>query len=424
VKKKSVTIIVAMFTIALLGLLYSQWLWINKSYKLKEEQLDHRVDMALNDVIDEFKRYKDTSLNAKIIIDEESIIEEPKTILDIVQPEILDTLLAKYFLYHHIELDYGYAIVKSGCDSVIYKSTLYKGTEKGESYKACLSCLWQKEIFHLDVVLPGKSQFILMGFGSWILLSMFFVLIVGASFWYTVHTFLKQKKISEMKNDFINNMTHEFKTPISTIQLTGEVLQKKLADSADNNIKKYLEIILNENLRMRAQVERILQMAVLDKGGFNLKKAEFDIHELIQSTVDNLCLDFCEKSTNVDYHMEATNHDIKADKVHITNVIVNLVQNSIKYSNGLPEIKISTFNENGSLVMSVEDKGIGMGPDKIKHIFDKFYRIPMGNIHDVKGFGLGLFYVKTMVEAHGGNVRASSQLNKGSRFDVILPIKT
>ncbi len=420
-KKRSVTVIIILFSVALIGLLFSQWLWIKKSYSLKEEQLDHRIDMALGEVISEFDRFNDTSINAKLIIDTMHR-GKPKTILDIVEPVLLDTLLAKYTQYHKIDIPYEYAIIRSCNDSAVFKTDGYVYLSGDNRFKACLSCLWEKEYYHLSVIFPGKKAFILTDFSIWVIISVLLILIVGGSFWYTVYTFIQQKKISEIKNDFVNNMTHEFKTPISTIQLTGEVLKKKVKSFNDPVIERYTDIILNENMRMRVQVERILQMAIMDKGEFHLNKSNFDLHDLIHNSVDNLCLDFCENNAEINYELNAKNKDIFADKVHITNIIVNLVQNSIKYSKGVPDIKISTFGENGIIKISVEDKGIGMSPEKMKYVFDKFYRIPTGNVHDVKGFGLGLFYVKTMTEAHGGEVKVKSHLNKGSCFDVILPV--
>jgi two-component system, OmpR family, phosphate regulon sensor histidine kinase PhoR len=422
-KEKSVTLITILFTVALLGVLYSQWIWVKKSITLKEEQLDHRIDMALNDIVREFERYSDTSLRAETIIEAEMPVS-PVSILDILKPKLLDTLLIKYTTYHHVGLPFEYAIVRSKDDSVVYHSENFAEYDQAKSYKACLSCLWQQEIFHLNVVFPGRSKHIFFGFDIWTLFSILFIIIVIGSFWYTVHTFNKQKKVSQIKNDFVNNMTHEFKTPISTIQLTGEMLLKKAKKEGVASFQKYIEIILKENQRMRSQVERILQMAVMDQGEFNLNITQFDLHDTIKSTVDNLCLDFCDNVSNVKYQLDAPQHMIKADQVHVTNIVINLVQNGIKYSAGTPDITISTQNLNHSIEMSIEDKGIGIRQDQLSQIFDKFYRVPTGNIHNVKGFGLGLFYVKTMVKAHEGEVKVSSQLNKGSRFSVILPLNT
>jgi len=258
----------------------------------------------------------------------------------------------------------------------------------------------------------------------WLGTSGIFIIIVILSIATTILAILKQKKISEIKNDFINNMTHEFKTPISTISLAAEVLTNTDPASSADRIQKYSRIIYDENLRMRNQVERVLQVALLDKGEFKLKKTEFDLHRLLKYAVQNLCIEKCEEHTTVNYNLNAEDHVVSADNMHITNIIVNLVENAIKYSNGDSIIDIGTVNTDQDIMLSVEDNGIGMSQEKLKFIFDKFYRVPTGNLHDVKGFGLGLYYVKNIVEAHGGQIKVSSELNKGSRFEVYLPLVT
>lgn len=420
-KGKSVLLITVLFSLALVGVLYSQFMWIKKAVQLKEEQFDHRIDMALNDIVDEYERYQDTSFNIlHMVIAHDN--DEHSTILDVVNPKVLDSLLTKYTQYHNVQTAYEFAIVKTNDGTPVFASSGFKSVDGLKRYKVCLSCLWQKEIYHLAVIFPERSKYLFFGFSKWVILSTLFILIVVASFWYTVHTFVKQKKVSQIKNDFVNNMTHEFKTPISTIQLTGEMLLKKLKKVDDTSVHRYIEIILKENVRMRSQVEKILQMAVMEKEEFHLNKERFDLHELITNTVDNLCLDFCEANADIKYNLNASEPLVFADQVHVTNIILNLVQNSIKYSTEIPQVTISSRNIADKIEVSIEDKGIGMKQDQLKHIFDKFYRISTGDVHNVKGFGIGLFYVKTMLEAHGGSIKVESQLNKGSSFIVLLPI--
>jgi two-component system phosphate regulon sensor histidine kinase PhoR len=175
---------------------------------------------------------------------------------------------------------------------------------------------------------------------------------------------------------------------------------------------------------MRGQVDRVLQVARLDREEFSLTKSSFDLHQLVKETVKNLCFEKCEEQTTLNYKLDAEPHILTADEMHIKNVITNLVDNAIKYSNNGTVLNIQTENKQEGIVLSIEDNGIGMSKETIKHIFDKFYRIPTGNIHNVKGFGLGLYYVKNMVDAHGGHIEVKSEINKGSRFDVYLPLDT
>ena len=295
---------------------------------------------------------------------------------------------------------------------------------KKNCHKACLSCLWKAEFFHLEVYFPSQQKMELVEMSAWLVFTAIFLLILVFTFVYIINTIIKQKKLSDIKNDFINNMTHEFKTPISTISLASEVLLHANEDVSPERIKKYSKIIYDENIRMRGQVDRVLQVARLDRDEFSLTKSEFDLHQLIKNTVQHLCFDECEKVTTVNYHLEADRFILNADEMHIKNVVTNLVDNAIKYSNNGTSLEIQTINKQEGILLSIEDNGIGMSKEAVKHIFDKFYRIPTGNIHNVKGFGLGLYYVKNMVDAHGGHIEVKSEINRGSRFDIYLPLDT
>lgn len=224
-----------------------------------------------------------------------------------------------------------------------------------------------------------------------------------------------------MTTDFVNNMTHEFKTPISTISLASEMLLKPSVTESSDKVNKYANIIYDENSRLKSQVEQVLQIAVLDKGTFSLKKSEINIHEIVELAIDNFEMLIKQREGNVTKHLNATHFNINADPIHITNIIHNLIDNANKYSPEKPDISVSTWNENNGIVVSVQDKGIGISHENQRHVFKKFYRVHTGNIHDVKGFGLGLYYVKTIVEAHSGTIRLFSEIKKGTRFEIFIP---
>ncbi len=424
--QRSHIIIIILFTsISLVGLTITQSFWVWNAVKLGEKQHDHRIDVALEEVIDEL-----VDANDKDIIFSERAVRksacEDLTFFSVIDTVLLDKLLRKYIDYHKLDNDFEYAIVKTSNDSIIYASTLQISKHmKKKAHKACLSCLWKEEYFHLEVYFPSQRKEVLVEMSAWLMLSGIFILIVILTFLYIINTIIKQKKLSEIKNDFINNMTHEFKTPISTISLAAEVLLHSGAGSSSpDRIKKYSRIIYDENTRMRAQVERVLQVARLDREEFNLSKSEFDLHQLVRNTVQNLCFEQCEEDSTVTYHLDAENFRLHADELHVKNIVVNLVDNAIKYSSNGTRINISTWNKNNGITLSIEDNGIGMSHEVTRHIFDKFYRVPTGDIHNVKGFGLGLYYVKNMVDAHGGNIEVKSEPNRGSRFDVYLPLDT
>jgi two-component system phosphate regulon sensor histidine kinase PhoR len=230
----------------------------------------------------------------------------------------------------------------------------------------------------------------------------------------------KQKKLAEIKNDFINNMTHEFKTPISTISLAVEVMKDGDVKKDSGKINRYLNIIQDENRRLGTQVEKVLQMALLDKGEVKLRLDSVDIHGTIEQVLTNLSVQIEQKNGIVNLKLKADKSEIVADEVHLTNIIYNLLDNANKYSPENSEITICTKNLANSLKISISDNGIGMTKDQMARIFERFYRVPTGNLHDVKGFGLGLSYVKKMVELHNGQIFVESKLGEGSKFEIIF----
>jgi two-component system phosphate regulon sensor histidine kinase PhoR len=244
---------------------------------------------------------------------------------------------------------------------------------------------------------------------------------VLAVFLLSLITILKQKRLSEVKTDFINNMTHELKTPIATIALSSEVLKK--GDVDPERLSRYAHIISTENTRLESQVERVLQLAKLENGKIELKEELFDLHELIKKASITFKLSIEQLNGTLTFDLKANAVKIYADKVHITNILYNLLDNAVKYSNDEPEIKIETDNFNNGVMVYIHDKGKGMSKEQTRQIFEKFYRVPTGSVHDVKGFGLGLFYVKEIIKAHKGKINVTSEINKGSTFQFWLPLE-
>lgn len=421
-KRHTLKIIIILTALSVTGIILTQTFWITKSWKIAQKQYDHRADEALNDVIEELEDYKDTTFRALHHLPWQKDPAKSESILDVIDTVILGELMHKYIDYHMLSENYNYAIVKTADSSVLYSTPDYhKQRSKCKPYKACLSCIWKEDYFHLSLCFANQNKLILVELSMWLFWSSLFIIIVIFSFSYVIYTILRQKKLSEMKNDFINNMTHEFKTPISTISLASEVLLNAESDSSDNRIKKYSKIIFDENQRMRYQVERVLSMAQHERGELKLTRTKADIHELITGTTRNLFFGDSEKRLEMKFEFNATRTVLLLDELHITNIIKNIVENAYKYSNEDPQLEIITSDFQDGVIISFKDNGIGMSHETQKHIFDKFYRVPTGNVHNVKGFGLGLYYVKTMVDAHGGFVSVQSELNKGSRFDVYLP---
>ena len=390
---------------------------------MREEQFNHRVSIALKSTVNQLMEYKhDTChINSMRGCNPECNMTEKEIIL-FVNPAHLDSVIQDEFSNMNIHLDYEYGIFRKSDNRFITgKYENYKNELIKSDHFTSLSCLWRPDCYILGVYFPEEEIFLIGQMSGWLLLSAVFLVIVILSFSYVILSLVRQKKLSEMKTDFVNNMTHELKTPISTISLASEMLLKPNVYELPEKTIKYANIIYDENNRLRNQVEQVLQIAVLDKGDFKLKKKEVDIHEIIEMAVDNFKMQVRQRCGKITTQLNASKATFSADPVHITNIINNLMDNANKYSPEAPEIIISTKNEKNGILISVEDKGIGISHENQKHIFKKFYRVHTGNIHDVKGFGLGLFYVNTIVEAHGGSIKLFSELKNGARFEIYFP---
>lgn len=273
----------------------------------------------------------------------------------------------------------------------------------------------------LSIFFPHQKGYLLKTMWIMLLTSVLLLLTIIGTFTYTIKTIFKQKKLSEVKNDFISNMTHELKTPIATISLACEAL----TDSdmiANNNVRdNYVGMINQENKRLGLLVESVLKSATWDKADLKLKKEELDMHQIINRVVENISIQVKSKSGEIIEDLSAENSIVFADKVHITNLIYNLLDNANKYSKDLPEITIATSNYSDGLLLTIADKGIGIKRENLNKIFDKFYRVPTGNVHNVKGFGLGLNYVKAITEKHGGEIKVDSDYGKGTKFNIYIP---
>lgn len=276
----------------------------------------------------------------------------------------------------------------------------------------------------LTIFFPNERAYVFKSVWTMLILSVLFIIFILVLFYYSISTIFQQKKLSEIKNDFISNMTHELKTPISTISLACEVLGDETIEKTKDRTNRYLGMIMEENKRLSVLVENVLQTAILDKGNFKLKPTPLDIHEMIRNVVANVQLAVDKKEGEVSADLRAHTYIVEADRTHIQNVVYNLVDNAIKYSPEHPHIRIFTTDFAGALEICVQDNGIGISRENQKKIFEKLYRVPTGNIHDVKGFGLGLSYVKAIIEKHGGTVWVESEPGKGSRFYVRLPLKS
>jgi len=342
---------------------------------------------------------------------------------DRVKPEIIDSLLRIKFEEVGIKTAYEFGIY----DLINNKLFIdHESNYANELMKSQFRVrLFPHDIFvqpdYLLVHFPNQRSYIFSNLLFTFFISTLFLLVIIFSFYYTVNTIIKQKKVSEIKNDFINNMTHELKTPISTISLACEAMGDPDINRAGRLMDNYVKMIAEENKRLGLLVENVLQTAILDKGDFKLKTEQIDIRQVLEKVIKSLGMHLDRKKGKVELNIHTDKLTLEADPVHITNVMYNLIDNAIKYSQNEPLIIINITETEKGLGIEIADNGIGISKDQQKRIFEKLYRVPTGNLHDVKGFGLGLSYVKAIVDKHFGQIKLESELQKGSKFLIIIP---
>jgi two-component system phosphate regulon sensor histidine kinase PhoR len=340
----------------------------------------------------------------------------------------IDSLLRFELHNRGIFLPFSYEVTTANSDSLIFSSAMDTQGKKPEFTEANT---YQRAIFSNEVIndpgkikisFPQKSSFILGNMTATMGTTAALLFVLVFCFGYTIISILKQKKVSEMKIDFINNMTHEFKTPVSTIMIASEALKDKEIAEDKSRVARLANVIYEENLRLGSHIERVLNIARIEKNDFRLDKKPVDVNEMIAVVLDSMHLKLQKCNAITTLNLDAERPVIIGDELHFSNVLYNLIDNAIKYSEGSPEINISTLNKNGHILIRVADKGIGMNRDQQDKIFEQFYRIPTGNLHDVKGFGLGLSYVNTIVKRLEGAISVRSEKEKGSEFELRFPI--
>jgi two-component system phosphate regulon sensor histidine kinase PhoR len=330
----------------------------------------------------------------------------------------IDTILGKALQNNGISLAFNYQVVKEQNDTTkIIKSSVDSTILLSPRYETELfpQDLFMKNLF-LRVDFPERSKHVYRSISLLVVGSLVFTFIILFTFGMTLYYMQKQKKISDIKSDFINNMTHEFKTPIATISLATDTMNSPKILGKEKETKYYLDIIRQENKRMNKQVEKVLQMALIENEDFQLDFQLTDAHPIIESACQVIDLNVKKKEGKIISVPRATCSKILMDEIHFANVLTNIFDNAVKYNEKPPEILVETYNKDDTFFIRISDNGTGMSKEVQEHIFDKFYRKPSGNIHNVKGFGLGLSYVKAIVNAHGGTISVSSEVGNGSTF--------
>ena len=407
----------------------------NKQDSIRKAQFNDQVNIALKEVASEIQRINhqpgDLFENVKQITSNYFTVE----LQDTLHPFLLEQLLKREFYNHNIKKDFQYGIYNCFSDSIVYGEYMHFNGDStfSNSHKHSdaklnknLQLKLDTDLHYFSVAFPTMENISLSKLPNpvtpwYYLIAIILFIIVFFSF--SVSILFKQKKLSEIKNDFINNMTHELKTPIATIRISSETLMNLDQNEDPDKLLRYASIIYKENKRLESQVERVLNVANMDQNEIDFNYEVLNLDEILEEAKENFQYNQLEEiSGTITYTPEATNTLVLGDEVHITNVIHNLIDNAIKYCDKTPNILITTKNIKQKLQIIIEDNGKGISRENTKYIFDKFYRVSTGNLHDVKGFGLGLFYVKTIVDKMNGSIQVKSTVGKGSEFTITFPL--
>ena len=422
--KKVFPLIIVLITLSVLGIIFIQMSWIHNSVELRKQQREQDILHAITQIKQSlYDAYLFNTGRIGFINEDSKNFYLTGFTVEIISPEEvtskIDTALKRY----NIREPFEYSITNIFQTDIV-KSKGFNPEMKENAIEVQLTLndpgAQYYEVLHLYI--KEENNFIIRKIGWYIAGSILFTIIIISAFYLTVRTMFRQKKLSEIKSDFINNMTHELKTPLATISLAIDALTNEKVIHDTDKIRYYSRMIKDENKRMNKQVEKILQSARIEKQDIKLNLQILNAHEIISKVADNVHLQILDKNGKLYLKPEAENFKIEADEVHFSNVVFNLLDNAIKYSKNDLVIEMTTANDKDMFVLHVKDNGIGMNKETQARVFEKFYRAHTGNIHNVKGFGLGLSYVKAIVEAHGGKVKVDSMLGKGSTFSVYFPI--
>ncbi len=346
-----------------------------------------------------------------------------RSISERIDRENVDVMLMNHFAEKNITLQFEFAVFdEKGKMAMATPGYKHNGSKT----------VYQKYLFpndlhakahNINLYFPERPNFLMQSIGMVIPSATFTLMMILTSI-ITIMIIFRQKRLDEIKNDFINNMTHEFKTPISTISLASQMLKDPSVAKTPKTLQHISGVIQDESKRLSFQVEKVLQMAIFEKGKAGLKIKKLDVNQLIHNVSTNFKLKVENKNGKIIESLDAKNNTVYVDEVHFTNVIYNLFDNAFKYRKGTPILQVKTWNQDNGVMISVKDNGMGISKENLNRIFEKFYRVPTGNVHNVKGFGLGLAYVKKIVDDHGGTITAESEVNVGTKFKIFLPIKS
>ncbi len=415
-KRSTFRVVIILAAIAIVGIGIIQIYWFRQAFNAEKDQFNRDVTSALHQVANRFFELNQAAIPSSNPIKQISANYYAVMINNEIDANLLEYLLREEFEKRDVLVDFEYGIYDCTDDKMVYGNYVTFNNE--ESLPSGELPKWKNQPYYFGVNFPNRERALLNKMDVWIFSSAI-LLVVIAFFVYSMIVILRQKRLSEVQKDFINTMTHEFKTPISTIAVSADVLKDPGIVYQPERLLSYATIIDNENNRLKNQVERVLQLATMDETRIHLKKEDIALCPLVKEVVSGI-VNGTEKKVNIDINCDE-NIAIRADRLHISNLFYNLLDNAVKYSGNEPEVSVLLGNEPNGVRIEVMDRGIGIPQNEIKKVFQKFYRVPTGNIHNTRGFGLGLSYVELIVEAHGGVLNIESEEGKGTKIIIKLP---
>ena len=418
-KNRTIQIITLMAIISMAGIVVLQVFWFRKAFDVSEKEFDQTVFTSLQRVAEQLLQMNNQQVPNARLVDQLSGNYFVVSVNGEIDTKVLESLLKAEFRSRGLTLDFEYGVYDCNHQKLVYGN--YVSFSEDETKRPPRELpQWKNDLYYFTVNFPDKSNHLIDSMGIW-LFSSFVLLLVVVFFAFALFTIFRQKQLSEVQRDFVNNMTHEFKTPVSTILVTSRLLHRPEVRQEPDAIERYSNLIQQEALRLKGQVERVLQVAVWEQNKMKYKMEALNFHDCLEQSVMSVSQIVEDKGGRIEVKLLAENAMLQGDQMHLTNMLYNLLDNAVKYSVEPPVITVTTRNAGPKLEVTVTDNGIGIHQRNLRRIFDRFYRVSTGDVHDVKGFGLGLYYVKHVVRDHHGTIEVNSEPGKGTTVTITFP---
>ncbi|MBS1659306.1 MAG: HAMP domain-containing histidine kinase [Bacteroidetes bacterium] len=419
-KSRTIQIIFTLAVIAIAGIVVMQVFWFRQAFDAREKQFDQNVYTALQTVGEQILQINQQQIPNTSLVNQLSSNYFVVSVNGEIDTRVLEALLKAEFRNRDLTQDFEYGVYDCNHQKLVYGNYVSFTKDEKQLHDRELP-QWKNDLYYFSVNFPEKKGQIIGSLGIWIYSSIVLLVVVGF-FAFSIIAIFRQKQLAEVQKDFVNNMTHEFKTPVSTILVTSRLLNRDEVQRDPQSINQYSSLIQSEALRLKSQVERVLQVAVWDERKLQYKFEMLDIHECLEQAINSLEHVIMEKGGALSKNLLATQSHVRADRLHLSNVFYNLIDNAVKYNQKEPRVEVSTANARNEIEIRIKDNGIGIEARNIRRIFDRFYRVHTGDVHDVKGFGLGLYYVKKVVQDHKGKISVSSVPGSGTEFLLSFPL--